>query len=68
MKHYFLIAKTVGDLTAIVCAALEEKEAQQPAVLARHTALLLADLLGYHPLDTLLTAALDEIARAQLND
>ena len=30
MKHYFLIAKTVGDLTAIVCAALEEKEAKAP--------------------------------------
>jgi hypothetical protein len=40
----------------------------KPEVLARHTALLLADLLGYHPLDTLLSAALDEIARAQLND
>ncbi len=35
MKHYFLIAKTVGDLTAIVCAALEEKEAKPPAVLDR---------------------------------
>jgi [protein-PII] uridylyltransferase len=35
MKHYFLIAKTVGDLTAIVCAALEEKEAKSPAVLDR---------------------------------
>jgi [protein-PII] uridylyltransferase len=28
MKHYFLIAKDVGDLTAIVCAALEEKQAK----------------------------------------
>jgi [protein-PII] uridylyltransferase len=28
MKHYFLIAKDVGDLTAIVCAALEEKHAK----------------------------------------
>ena len=35
MKHYFLIAKEVGDLTAIVCAALEEKEAKPPAVLNR---------------------------------
>ncbi len=25
MKHYFLVAKDVGDLTAIVCAALEER-------------------------------------------
>ena len=35
MKHYFLIAKDVGDLTAIVCAALEEKQAKQPATLDR---------------------------------
>ncbi len=35
MKHYFLIAKEVGDLTAIVCAALEEKEAKPPAALDR---------------------------------
>ncbi|MAS07664.1 MAG: [protein-PII] uridylyltransferase [Ahrensia sp.] len=26
MKHYFLIAKDVGDLTRIICAALEEEE------------------------------------------
>jgi [protein-PII] uridylyltransferase len=36
MKHYFLIAKDVGDLTRILCAALEKehvKEAEelQPA-------------------------------------
>ena len=35
MKHYFLIAKDVGDLTAIVCAALEEKEAKPPAAFDR---------------------------------
>ena len=35
MKHYFLIAKDVGDLTAIVCAALEEKEAKPPAAFSR---------------------------------
>lgn len=28
MKHYFLVAKEVGDLTAIVCAALEAKHAK----------------------------------------
>jgi [protein-PII] uridylyltransferase len=26
MKHYFLVAKDVGDLTAIVCAALEDRQ------------------------------------------
>jgi [protein-PII] uridylyltransferase len=28
MKHYFLMAKTVGDLTRIFCAALEEEQAK----------------------------------------
>jgi [protein-PII] uridylyltransferase len=28
MKHYFLVAKDVGDLTAIVCAGLEERQAK----------------------------------------
>jgi hypothetical protein len=40
----------------------------KPEVLARHTALLLADLAGPRPLEPFLTAALDEIARVQLND
>lgn len=35
MKHYFLVAKQVGDLTAIVCAALEEKQAKPPAIFER---------------------------------
>jgi len=35
MKHYFLIAKNVGDLTAIVCAALEERQAKPRPVLDR---------------------------------
>ncbi|MDB5570455.1 MAG: glnD [Hyphomicrobiales bacterium] len=35
MKHYFLVAKEVGDLTAIVCAALEEKQAKPRAMLDR---------------------------------
>jgi [protein-PII] uridylyltransferase len=29
MKHYFLMAKEVGDLTLIVCAELEERDAKQ---------------------------------------
>ena len=28
MKHYFLTAKEVGDLTLIVCAELEEEQAK----------------------------------------
>ena len=35
MKHYFLIAKDVGDLTAIVCAALEERHAKPPQMFDR---------------------------------
>ena len=28
MKHYFLVAKDVGDLTRILCAALEDEQAK----------------------------------------
>ncbi|QAY95006.1 [protein-PII] uridylyltransferase [Methylovirgula ligni] len=35
MKHYFLIAKEVGDLTAVLSAALEERHAKPAAVLDR---------------------------------
>ena len=35
MKHYFLIAKDVGDLTAIVCAELEDSQAKSVPVLSR---------------------------------
>ncbi len=35
MKHYFLIAKDVGDLTAILCAKLENSQAKAMPVLSR---------------------------------
>jgi [protein-PII] uridylyltransferase len=35
MKHYFLVAKDVGDLTAILCAGLEERQAKPAPVLSR---------------------------------
>jgi [protein-PII] uridylyltransferase len=35
MKHYFLVAKDVGDLTRILCARLEEGEAKQRPLLDR---------------------------------
>ena len=39
MKHYFLVAKDVGDLTAIVCAALEERQTKPtPGVRPVHRA------------------------------
>jgi len=41
MKHYFLVAKSVGDLTRIFCAALEDQQAKQlpgfTAALSRFT-------------------------------
>jgi [protein-PII] uridylyltransferase len=35
MKHYFLIAKDIGDLTAILCARLEDSQAKPMPVLSR---------------------------------
>jgi [protein-PII] uridylyltransferase len=35
MKHYFLTAKDVGDLTAILCAELEDSQAKPMPVLSR---------------------------------
>jgi hypothetical protein len=46
----------------------DEEPPPQPDALARHAALLIADLLGSRPLAEFLTGALDEIQRAQLND
>jgi [protein-PII] uridylyltransferase len=40
MKHYFLVAKDVGDLTAIVCAELEDSHAKSVPVLSRMMARL----------------------------
>src|SRR5262245_33761588 len=40
MKHYFLIAKDVGDLTAILCAKLEDTQAKAMPVLSRMMARL----------------------------
>ena len=40
MKHYFLTAKHVGDLTAILCAGLEERQAKPAPVLSRMMARL----------------------------
>jgi [protein-PII] uridylyltransferase len=35
MKHYFLVAKDVGDLTAVLCAELEDRQAKPAPVLSR---------------------------------
>ena len=46
----------------------DEEPAVKPEALARHSTLLIAHLLGARPLAEVLTMALDEIERAQLND
>ncbi|HEX9999060.1 MAG TPA: hypothetical protein VGB74_01290 [Actinoplanes sp.] len=57
-------------LLAGALGVLEDDGAAPPApqAQARHSALLLADLLGPRPPEPWLTAALTEIERAQLND
>jgi [protein-PII] uridylyltransferase len=40
MKHYFLIAKDVGDLTAILCSELEDRQTKPAPVLSRMMAKL----------------------------
>src|SRR6478735_9016274 len=35
MKHYFLIAKDVGDLTAILCSKLEDQQTKPAPILSR---------------------------------
>ncbi|HSV21685.1 MAG TPA: [protein-PII] uridylyltransferase, partial [Xanthobacteraceae bacterium] len=40
MKHYFLVAKDVGDLTAILCAKLESRQAKSVPMLNRVVARL----------------------------
>jgi [protein-PII] uridylyltransferase len=45
MKHYFLVAKDVGDLTRIVCAELEDREAKNAPTLNR----LLRAAIGTRP-------------------
>ena len=34
MKHYFLIAKEVGDLTRIICSVLEEKQKNKTSLIS----------------------------------
>jgi hypothetical protein len=57
-------------LLAGALGVLDEDAADvpKPDAQARHAALLLADLLGASPVEEILTAALSEIERTQLND
>ncbi|EWY40490.1 PII uridylyl-transferase [Skermanella stibiiresistens SB22] len=47
MKHYFLIAKDVGDLTRIFCANLEAEAKRQPRFSLRRLALTRKDVEGF---------------------
>ncbi len=48
MKHYFLVAKDVGDLTRIFCAALEAEQQRKPRLsLARFWSGWRRDLAGF---------------------
>jgi [protein-PII] uridylyltransferase len=47
MKHYYLLAKTVGDLTRIFCAAFEAENAPKPRQWLSHFASRARDLEGF---------------------
>lgn len=47
MKHYFLVAKDVGDLTRIFCAALEARQQRQRQFLAPLFGLWSRDIEGF---------------------
>ena len=70
MKHYFLIAKDVGDLTAILCAELEDSHAKSVPVLSRVMARLrpvkrkqLADINGFLIENNRITLARGDVFR-----
>ncbi|MBX9845873.1 MAG: [protein-PII] uridylyltransferase [Xanthobacteraceae bacterium] len=75
MKHYFLVAKDVGDLTAILCSALEDQQAKPAPVLSRMIAKLrprgrraLADADGFFDDNNRLTiAGLEVFAQDPVN-
>jgi hypothetical protein len=58
----YLLAGALGVLDE------DATDVPKPDALARHAALLLADLLGGRPPEAVLTAALTEIQHTQLND
>jgi len=47
MKHYFLVAKSVGDLTRIFCAALEAKHQRKPRLRLPAFGLLRREVEGF---------------------
>src|SRR5947208_2799093 len=51
MKHYFLVAKDVGDLTAILCAKLEDEQAKPAPVLSRMMSKLQFNMYHHYTVD-----------------
>ncbi|MBX6322773.1 MAG: [protein-PII] uridylyltransferase [Rhodospirillaceae bacterium] len=47
MKHYFLVAKTVGDLTRIFCAAIEAQHQRRPLLRLPSIGLLRREVEGF---------------------
>ncbi len=47
MKHYYLVAKDVGDLTRIFCAALEDQHRRKPRLSLARFGLFQRDLEGF---------------------
>ncbi len=47
MKHYYLVAKEVGDLTRIFCASLENQQRRKPVLALSRLGLFRRDLEGF---------------------
>ncbi|MSO64328.1 MAG: [protein-PII] uridylyltransferase [Alphaproteobacteria bacterium] len=47
MKHYFLVAKNVGDLTRIFCAAIEDQQRRKPRLALTRLGLFRRDIDGF---------------------
>jgi [protein-PII] uridylyltransferase len=47
MKHYYLVAKEVGDLTRVFCASLEHQQRRKPVLALSRLGLFRRDLEGF---------------------
>ncbi len=60
MKHYFLVAKDVGDLTRIVCTALEEEHRKRPILRLPRIGLRKRQVAGFRAEGNRLNVATDD--------
>ena len=65
MKHYFLVAKSVGDLTRIFCAALEEQHRRRPLLRLPRLAIGVREIDGFVIHGGRLNAANDDVFAAE---